>query len=1716
MEAELKKLTIERGQIKSALTRFNKYFCESAATVSVRALQKRLEANVGLYDRYNTVQSHIERLVDGSEAAASHASDRDAFEEMYFTLIAEVETFIEKAQVHTRSDSRVTGQAPSPALTNSIAAVKLPTIQLPSFDGSYSDWIKFRDTFVSLVHESELSDVQKFHYLNSALKGSAARVIQSLGVSEANYKLAWESLKARYENSAALRKYHVGALLDMPNIQKQSSTALRDLADDSRNHLAALKSLNEPVELWDSLIVPILARKLDIVSLREWEKGIIGSDRVTFNKFTTFLEERSSYLDNISSQIQVTATRAEFSAGNAGSRKPIRVTSNAASTTAQCPACGSGHLLYRCDKFKGLPIDEKTKIVQKSASCYNCLQTGHRVQACTRKFCDLCGRKHHILLHREYATQSIKKSPQESSVIEPNNVTSCVANLQDKTWDHSVLSTAIVNIKNKIGQYVECRALLDSGSQANFITYEMCDRLGIKLNSIDVQIAGIGGNKKISRDNVTLTIESRINNFSSTISCLLIDCITQDMPNISIDRSRISVPSHIKLADPDFDRCRPIDMLIGSGLFWHLLCVGQHKAQSNLLWQKTQLGWVLGGQIAWPIQKKLPIQKCYLVTNQELSNQLEQFWSIEHLGSNKDIELDECEIHFQATTRRDVTGRYIVQIPFNEQLGKLGTSRQQAEKRFRSLEAKLLRQPDLRDQYVQFMREYENLGHMSRISVPNLDRCGHSFYLPHHAVTKIESTTTKLRVVFDGSAKSSTGISLNDTQKVGPTVQSELVEILLRFRTHQFVLSADIEKMYRQILIEPAQRCFQRILWRPDNTSPIETFELNTITYGTASAPFLATRTLKQIGLECAQEFPVVSRIIINDFYVDDLLTGLDTVDELRYVKEKLSQVVGQAGLKLRKWASNSAALTEQGSNIEHIELSADKDPKTLGLHWSTVEDELHFMIKPSTNSRVTKRQILSEISQIFDPLGLIGPVITCAKLVMQQLWQLRTDWDESVCQEIHHQWVEYRKELEYLSRIRIPRRALVSLVQVELHGFSDASERAYGACVYLRSREKSGNWETGLLCSKSRVAPLKTVSLPRLELCGALLLAQLISKVKSALRIQICDERYWCDSTITLAWIHSIPGRWKVFVANRVAQIQALTDKEKWSHVSSSENPADLISRGISPNKLESQQVWWSGPSWLQREAQHWPQLSVKLDSIPDERKKSVVVAVSCSDIRQFFNRYSEFKRLVRVIAYCLRFVNNSRKHRKSEGKGLTVDELVGAQETLIRMAQKEMFSTEFNILNKGQDVLKQSPLKSLAPFIDEAGIIRVGGRLNNAPIAYSNKHPILLPAKHPLTDLIIKDEHHRLLHAGCQHVVASLRERYWPINCMQNVKRVVRNCVRCFRVNPQGIQYPMGQLPAVRVTPARPFLNCGVDYAGPFTTKDRTRSKVTLKSYICIFVCFATKAIHIELATDLSTDAFINCLRRFIARRGRCQQIFSDNGTNFVGAKNKLSDLDKLVRNSEHNSKIDTFLSNEQIQWNFIPPQAPHFGGLWESAVRRAKHHLIRVIGDQRLTYEELYTLLTQIEACLNSRPLSPISSDPHDCTPLTPGHFLIGTALTALPEPDFTDVRTNRLNRYQLIQQMLQHFWQRWQKEYLHHLQQRNKWTATGNHQLSKGTLVVIKEDNLPPLRWCLGRITELHQGKDGVVRVVSVKTGDGLYKRPITKICILPMQDPSDSE
>lgn len=379
-------------------------------------------------------------------------------------------------------------------------------------------------------------------------------------------------------------------------------------------------------------------------------------------------------------------------------------------------------------------------------------------------------------------------------------------------------------------------------------------------------------------------------------------------------------------------------------------------------------------------------------------------------------------------------------------------------------------------------------------------------------------------------------------------------------------------------------------------------------------------------------------------------------------------------------------------------------------------------------------------------------------------------------------------------------------------------------------------------------------------------------------------------------------------------------------------------------------------------------------------------------------------------------------------------------------------------------------------------------------------------------MTELIINHAHLTYYHAGPQLLMAMLQRRFWIIGLKDAVRCQIKKCVVCTRHGQPQLQQIMGDLPSFRVNPARPFLRTGVDYAGPFYLRPfAPRSKFNIKAYMALFVCMTTRAIHLELVSSMTTAAFLLALKRFIGRRGKCSDIYSDCGTNFVGADRELRDLAALVQSSDHQKKVAADLATDGIQWHFNPPAAPHMGGLWEAGVKSAKFHLRRVIGNARLTFEEMATVMTQVEACLNSRPLTPVTADPTDLAVLTPGHFLIGDALTAYPEPDLTDVKENRLTRWQLTQQLFQHFWRRWSREFLTRLQQRPKWL---NHRtdIRVGDMVLIRDDHLPPLKWKLARVIKTNPGLDGHVRVVTVKTADGEFERPIVKLCLLPI-DPA---
>ncbi|XP_053698822.1 uncharacterized protein LOC128745771 [Sabethes cyaneus] len=1053
----------------------------------------------------------------------------------------------------------------------------------------------------------------------------------------------------------------------------------------------------------------------------------------------------------------------------------------------------------------------------------------------------------------------------------------------------------------------------------------------------------------------------------------------------------------------------------------------------------------------------------------------------------------------------------------------LGDSRHMAHRRFLLLEARLTKDQKLYADYKQFMQEFIDLGHMEQIGTfnPVELQSEKQYFLPHHAVKRPDSSTTKLRVVFDASAKTSNGKSLNDQLMVGPTLQPQLVDTLLRFRTYKVAVTSDVSKMFRQILVRKEDRRFQQILWRSSTKDEIGVYQLTTVTYGTASAPFLAVRTLMQICEDEAEQYPLAAEVGKKSVCVDDVLFGADTVEEARELKGQLAAMLEKAGFELHKWCSNSKEVLAdipEARLEQKVLLNKEGRTKTLGLTWQPDEDVFSFEVMSIAFDEgvPTKRTILSDISKLFDPLGLAGPVIMTGKLIMQELWKEKLNWDEPLEAGIENRWNEYRLQLQTMNTIRISR-CVLPLLQtefVELAGFCDASQKGYGACLYLRSRNSQGQISSRLLCSKSRVAPIKgnRTTIPRLELCGARLLAQLANNVRRSLPVTVNRVRFWSDSTIALSWINTCPSKLDVFVSNRVAAIQQLSDPSEWCHVSTHDNPADLVSRGIMPQELHSSKLWWCGPPFLRKNDIVWPKGVQLVDPMQLPELIQVTAMPAVVERLHLFDNCSKYNIMLRVVARIKRMFQNRQRSAENQRRGeFSAEEMRYAKLTIVRLVQKESFPEVFAQLRE-EVTSKNHSLIPLSPFVDNHGLLRVGGRLSKSACSYDTKHQMILPKNHPVTGAIIRSFHESNMHAGIQVTLAATRREFWIIRGRSVVKQVIKSCVVCFKSNPRPIQQYMGDLPACRVEGQYPFYRVGIDLCGPVFLKQRNkRSTVEYKGWIVLYICLATKAIHLELVSELSTAAFLASFDRFVSRRGRPIAVWTDNGTNFVGAANLLKEWEKFFKSFDNQDDILRAYGNS-VEWHFNPPEAPHFGGIWESNIRQTKVLLLKHTAAAALSFEEFSTVLCRIEAVLNSRPLTPLSDDPEDFEALTPGHFLVFRSLNAVARPVVIDQRKHPRQRNEHITAIIQHFWNRWQSEYLSSLQVRYKWHK--KVEVEVGQLVLIKKDNMPVQKWLLGRIIEVIPGTEGVVRVVDVKTENGILRRPVSKLCFLPI-DPEQS-
>ena len=717
-------------------------------------------------------------------------------------------------------------------------------------------------------------------------------------------------------------------------------------------------------------------------------------------------------------------------------------------------------------------------------------------------------------------------------------------------------------------------------------------------------------------------------------------------------------------------------------------------------------------------------------------------------------------------------------------------------------------------------------------------------------------------------------------------------------------------------------------------------------------------------------------------------------------------------------------------------------------------------------------------------------------------MWLTGLSWDEPIPSNIIKAWSEICSDLHLIEAIRIPRwiNTQTELSNIQLHCFTDASAKAYAAAVYVRAVDANGSVSVKLLTAKTKVAPIKQVSIPRLELCGVVLGAKLLNHVVESKRFPTVKMFGWTDSLIVLSWIKSHPSKWTTFIANRVGEVHRISSTTVWRHVSTKFNPTDCASRGITPTELIQNISWWSGPVWLKDHEKDWPVCKETPATQLEERKIKTLTAIK--QPIQLLHKLSTYTRLIRCTAYIFRFVNKSRKLTNATGH-LTSTELNKSLNYWIKTTQHTDFESQIKLLAAQKSLNNRDKLLNLNPILDEQGILRVGGRLKHAHINFNARHPIILSSKNILTRLIINNYHRLTLHGGTQIIAGLIRKNFWIIDARNTIRNVISKCVICRRHQATIRTQLMGQLPTNRIFTTRPFFHTGVDYAGPFDIKmHKFRGSRTYKGYVCLFICMAIKSVHLELVSDMSTSGFLAAFKRFTARRGLCATIHSDNGTNFLGASRVLKNNFKGIE-----AELASLMANDGTEWKFIPPSSPNFGGLWEAGIKSTKFHLKRVLGTSCLTFEEFATVLTQIEGVLNSRPLYPISTDPSDLEALTPGHFLIGNAIVAPPTPDLLDTNLHRLDRWQRMQQIFQSFWKQWNSEYVSRMQQRPKWMQVQSN-LRVNDMVLIKEDNLPPSKWLLGRIVAIHPGQDSIVRVVTVRTKNGRIQRPVSKICSLP--------
>lgn len=1452
-----------------------------------------------------------------------------------------------------------------------------------------------------------------------------------------------------------------------------------------------------------------------------------------------------------------------------------------------CSFCKENHHIDNCNKFDEMSRDDKRKFLREGNFCYACgMFSNHISKNCLKPLkCRKCEGKHWTTFHydkphvqesdvkctRVCDAQNVK-TPCDHAMIVPvwvkdklkqdkEILTYCIIDDQSNTTFieeglASELKSDCVDTHLSLSTMHKSNVLIDCKKVKNLqvLSYDKSVEIDLKSvytrDEIPADRSQIPKKETAKAWNHLKNIADKIPTYFPAVNVGLL--IGSDVPRVVRPREVVSGEENAPYAQRSI-------------LGWGIVGVVCHSESDMSEPRSTthRIVAVVGNKDIHVKDQQIscnPVGKFVYGTraNEVIQpRQISEMFELDFVEKNSRYQsLSADDMKFMKLMSEQIVklenGHYQMPLPFKSENVKVPNNKELAVKRILQLKKRFKKSSKLYEDYTVFMEDViQNYAEM----VPEDDQRkddGRINYIPHAPV--YHRKKEKIRIVFDCAARYK-DVCLNDFLLQGPDQLNRLTGVLCRFRKENVAIMADIKAMFYQFLVDPKDRDMLRFLWWENNCvdSKLLEYRMKVHLFGAVSSPGCANFGLRRAADDGEEEFGLSAADFVRDsFYVDDGLFSSPTQDGAIELIQNTTALCKNFGLRLYKFASNNKEVLEaipvedRSDNLksynvlEHMPVE-----RALGINWCIESDKFEFRITLE-DKPLTRRGILSSVSSIYDPLGFVAPVVLEGKNILHDMCKDNLDWDDKLPDSLRMRWERWRNDIVNLEKVKIDRcvkpKDFGKVTNIELHHFSDASTFGYGQCSYVRFVNKNGRVHCAFLMGKARVAPLKHHTIPRMELTAALVSAKVSKYISDEMKYENAKDIFWVDSQVVLGYLSNESKRFHVFVANRSQQIKNLSDVSNWKFISTKENPSDIASRGCNVEELMNSS-WLKGPEFLWKkeydddnEISFLPDKEVEMELARDMKKSSVYKVDAVQDVMEFdliarIERFSSWFRAKRALANCKMYIH-ALKNKKKVKKYTTAD-LDTAASMILKALQLKHYKKEIEKLQCQEDtnsekkttsVGKISSIFRLDPFMDEFGILRVGGRIKRASMTFELRHPAIIPSHGHVTELIVKHYHEKCNHMGRGATLNLIRQNgIWLIGGVSAVSRYIRNCVLCKRLRGKLGFQKMAQLPLDRLAMEPPFTYCGTDIFGPFMIKEK---RSILKRYGVVFTCMSSRAIHLETCNTLESDSFINALRRFLARRGPVKQLRSDQGTNLIGANNEMLAALKQM-NME---KVGEFLVKENCDWvkfNFNVPSASHMGGSWERQIRtiRSVMETLLMQSGSQLDDESLRTFLVETENIVNSRPLCVENiTDPDSLEPLTPNHLLkMKPQVLLAPPGSFVKEDLYVRKRWRRVQYLVNEFWFRWRREYVHSLQTRNKWNNP-QRSLKPGDVVIISDNNMHKRNWQLGRIESTFANEDDLVRRVRVRIATSnldangkrqqsvqFLDRPIHKlVLLLPME------